>query len=100
MINGEEYTSLYSRSERSSAIAAKWCGLSGIDPHGVAPFRVGQIILFIEHSIHLVINQMPSSTSGFQCNTKSHVIARVQWFQDHPRRHFFHSSTIVCSTSR
>ena len=48
-INGEEFTSLKSRSQQSCVIAAKWRGVRGIDPRGEAPVRVGQVMLFREH---------------------------------------------------
>ena len=86
VINGEEYISLNSRSQRSCAIAAKWRGIRGIDPHEEAPVRIGQIISFIEHNI--ITN----------AESKTHLLAYVQWLGDHPFRHYFHQSVIICST--
>ena len=51
LINGEEYTSEKSRSERSSIIAAHWPGVIGIDPRGEAELRAGSITCFIQHKI-------------------------------------------------
>ena len=56
VINGEEYTSLYSRSQRSCAIAAKWRGVIRIDPCGEAPICVGHVISFILHDIDVSLN--------------------------------------------
>ena len=86
VINGEEYTSLHSRSQRSCAIAAKWRGIRGIDQNGEAPVRVGQIVSFIEHNVIL------------DCGSKTHLLVRVQWLGDHPCKFHFHPSVMVCST--
>ena len=54
IINGEEYISVKSRSQRSAAIIAHWPSLTGaIDTTGDAPCRVGIIQWFISHQITL-----------------------------------------------
>ena len=88
IINGEEYISLHSRSQRSCAIAAKWRGITGIDPYGEAPVRVGQVISFVVHNVIL----------DSDSSSKMHTLARVQWLGDHPCRDHFHPSLLVCST--
>ena len=85
MINGEEYISKNSRSQRSTAVAAKWPNVIGIDQLGEAPIRIGRIISFVKHTISI----SPDSTV---------VLARLEWYGDHPRRHFLHSSVLVGST--
>ena len=92
-INREEYTSSQSRSQRSNVIAAKWPSVLGIDAVGDAPVRIGQVVSFINHDI-----VVSSETSTASCTSKSHILVRVQWYGDHPRRDYIHSSVILCST--
>ena len=95
VVNGEEYTSLNSRLQRSCAIDAKWRGVTGIDSRGEAPIRVGQVVSFILHHIDV----SPNSASSSTCKKSiQHILVHVQWFGDHPRRDYFHSSVMVCST--
>ena len=101
IINGEEYTSLCSRSERSCAIAAKWRGIIGIDGREEAPVRVGRIISFIHHATTLRLKDSAlssGSTSRCTSSTDNHIIARVEWLGIHPCTNYFHSSVLVCST--
>ena len=81
------YISQQSRSQRSSIIAAKWPGVIGIDKRGEGLIRIGLISYFILHNIDFV--------SSSRCD---HILARVQWYGDHPRRGHLHSSIIVTST--
>ena len=83
-INHEEYTSSKARSQKSSAIAAKWPGVVGIDTRGEAPLRIAQVTSYIEHKL--------TKTN------KTHMLARVRWYCDHPRRDSLHSSVILCSS--
>ena len=88
IINGEEYISTKSRSSKSTLIAAHWIGVCGINPHGEAPLRIGNVNSFLKHQI-VLDNE----------NTLSHILVRVNWFQDHPcRSSFFHSSITCCSS--
>lgn len=89
-INGVEYLSCQSRSQRSAVIAARWPGVIGIDKRGEMPIRIGLVSSFIQHNI----NFLPSDISS----THVHVLARVQWYGDHPRRSHLHSSIVVTST--
>ena len=91
MINGEEYISENSRSQRSTAVAAKWLNVIGIDQLGEAPIRIGRIISFVKHTIKI----SPDSTETKYCTA---VLGRLEWYGDHPRRHFLHSSVLACST--
>ena len=90
-INQEEYISTKARSDRSCAIAAKWPGVVGIDPRGEAPFRIAHVVSFIEHALSFTSSDSLTSIS------KNHIFARVQWYCDHPRRDFIHSSVILCA---
>jgi hypothetical protein len=65
IINHEEYISSKARSQKSSAVAAKWPGVVGIDAHGEAPLRIAQVISYIEHSLD---------------TNKTHMLARVRWY--------------------
>lgn len=77
--------------QRSCAIAAKWCGISGINGDGEAPIRIGKVVSFIEHD--LTITEADNSSSK-----KSHTFVRVKWYSDHPHRDYIHSSVIICSS--
>lgn len=90
MINGEEYISNNSRSQRSTAIAAKWPNVIGIDKQGEASVRIGRIISFLEHTITITLDNERKSYTV--------VLARLEWYGDHPRRHYLHSSVLICST--
>ena len=86
-INGDEYVSVKSRSQRSAAIVAHWPSINGgIDTMGEAPCKVGLIESFIRHQINIT-----ESTSYVNV-----LLARVKWFKDHPKRDHFHRSIIVC----
>ena len=91
VICGEQYLSIQSRSMRSSAIVAHWPNRNaqGIDCDGKLPLRVGIISSFINHKVTFGSDTM---------QPKEVYLAHVQWFQEHPRRDFFHSSVIVSST--
>ena len=89
IINREEFISSRSRSEKSYAIAAHWPNVVGIDSQGEAPLRIAKCESFIQHTL-------PGTTpSG---GSVTHVLARVQWYDDHPRRNYLHSSITLCST--
>ena len=85
-INYEEYTSSKARSQKSFAVAAKWAGVVGIDSRREVPLRIAQVTSYIEHKL-----------TSLDTN-KTHMLARVRWYGDHPRRSSLHSSVILCST--
>ena len=90
-INGEEFISEKSRSQRSPSIFAPWPSLSGrIDPTGNAPYQVGNVKSFICHQVSF------EHEEGVK--TINTLLAFVQWYEQHPRRNHFHHSTIVCGT--
>jgi hypothetical protein len=89
-INSVEYISCQSRSQRSAVIAARWPGVIGIDKRGETAIRIGMVLSFIKHSI----NFLPSDLSS----TQTHILARVQWYGDHPRRNHLHSPIVLTST--
>ena len=78
IINCEEYISSNSWSQKSTAIAAKWPNVSGIDTQSTAHIRIGRIVSFIEHSV--IVSSLSMSST-----TKVHILARVHWYTDHPR---------------
>lgn len=95
-INHTEYISTKARSQKSCAIAAKWPGVIGIDSRGEAPLRIGQVMNFLEHTVTFINSAtVHVSTASY---SKTHILARVQWYCDHPRRNYLHSSAILCST--
>ena len=91
VINGEEYVSIKSRSQRSSAIFAYWPSLRGdIDTTGNAPYQIGNVQSFIRHQVTF------ENDEG--CQTVTTLLAHIKWYEDHPRRDHFTSSIIVCGT--
>lgn len=89
LINGEEYITSKCKSKRSSAVAAYWPGVLGIDELGEAPVRVGILTSIIRHSV--IIKEHGADVQ------KDNALAHVKWLQDHPQRHFLHSSIIISS---
>ena len=88
--NGVEYISSQSRSQKSAVIAARWPGVIGIDKRGEASIRIGLVSTFIQHNINFLTSELSS--------TRTHILARVQWYGDHPRRSHLHSSIVITST--
>ena len=71
VVNGDEYVSLKSRSQTSSAIIAHWPSINGsVDTMGETPCKVGLIESFIHHQI-----KMADSTMH-----KNILLAPVKWF--------------------
>ena len=71
---GERFLSVKSRSQRSSIIAAKWCGLNGqIDSSGNSKYRYGEVQYFIHHT---AVN--PENN-----RTEKHIFAAVKWIRIH-----------------
>ena len=86
IINGEEYTSLHSCSQRSCAIAAKWRGVIGIDPRGDVPVRIGQVVSFIDLEIDVSLNV--ASVYHTTCSQSSFTLSHTpKYFSPtlHPR---------------
>ena len=92
VINGEDFITTQSRSQRSAAVVAHWPGVLGIDNLGEAPVRIGMISSFICHSVTVKTNMSEPTLVR-------HVLARVNWFHDHPRRDYFHPSVILCANT-
>ena len=93
IIHNEEFISSGAKSQRSSAIAAHWADVSGIDSLGEAPIRIGMVSHFFTHQITLEKASNPGPTPV------CHTFARVKWYMDHPRRNFLHPPMIVCATT-
>lgn len=86
VVNGEEYVSVKSRSQRSVAIVAHWPSINGgIDTMG-GQYKVGLIESFIRHQIKM-------ANSSKHTNT---LLAQVKWLIDRPKRDNFHKSVIGC----
>lgn len=94
IINGEEYLSLKSRSERSAVISARWVGNNGIDQTGNEPSHVGAIRSLFEHTISII----PQGTSERVPISLTHVLAKVVWYESHSERNHFGQSIIVASS--
>ena len=88
LINDEEFLCDISLSKRS---AAKWPKVVDVDPHGEAPLRVAQVHYFIKHNVVLTKNGESSSLI--------HILAKVSWYMDHPKRDHLHSTITICSTT-
>ena len=95
LINNEEFISSNSRSQRSPAIVAHWPNISGIDPHGNAPLRIGLAVSYFRHQITLSRDPLNQN----DVSTVFHAIARVKWYMDHPHCDFIHPSIIICATT-
>ena len=78
---GERYGSLDSRSNRSSYIIAPWVGVNGnIDPT-TCNARPGVVSYYIKQNVFL------------DGEWRTLIMARVNWFQEHPERHNHRSGT-------
>lgn len=78
---GERYGSLDSRSERSSYIIAPWVGVNGnIDPT-TCNARPGVVSYYVKQNVFL------------DGEWRTLIMARVNWFQEHPERHNHRSGT-------
>lgn len=87
---GQIYTSSKCRSHRSNTIMAIWPSITGniLDRScRVEDVRVGIIEYLIQH--------VPSIAG---MDDKSHIFAKVKWFEDHPRKNWFKHSIIVSCT--
>ena len=87
---GQIYISLKSRSSKSRAIMAIWPGLNGaiLDREcNTEDVRIGIIEYLISHTPK--ITGIPD---------QPHILAKVKWFQDHPRKNWFSNSVILSAT--
>ena len=90
-VNGDQYISEKSRSQKSPTIFAHWPSLVGnIDTTGDAPYQIGNVVSFLRHQITL------DTETGV--NTITTLLAYVKWYENHPKRNFFHHSIIVSGT--
>ena len=60
----------------------KWPNVFGIDSQGEAPFRIGDIISFVEHDI--VVSSLNAQSANSSPTTKTHILAHLRWYGDHP----------------
>ena len=74
-----------SHSQRSTAIAAKWPSVLGIDTEGEAPVRIGDIISFIKHDIVVSSHNAQLQSTNSSSTTKSYILVCLRWYDDHPR---------------
>ena len=94
VINGEEYISTKARSDRSSIIMAQWRRSGNIDSTGKEPPCIGTIRSLIEHTI----KKFPQGTSEQIATPITHVLAVVDWNENHPQRNYFGETIIVSSS--
>lgn len=88
-VHGLQLISSKARSQRSSGIVAHWRDDRGIDSTGKYPLQVGTVNFFFRHDVQLK-DEVAIRT----------LLARVTWFQNHPKRDEFILGLIVCSTLR
>ena len=89
-IYGHYYSSSKSRSQRSTYIMATWPNCIGkiIDYSCTSKdVRVGVIEYFVSY--------IPIITD---VQNQEHMLAKVKWYDDHPRKAWFRNSIIVLST--
>ena len=89
------YTSSKSRSTRSATVAAIWPSPSGIldsrSPSG-DDIRVGVIQYFL---LHTPVLKSPDKDDQVQ---KTHILAQIEWYQDHPRKFSLGNGVILAAT--
>ena len=99
----EMYTSVKSRTTKSAAIVAAWPSPGGIltsRKPSQDDIRVGMVQYFLLHTPSVTV-----STDGeAACTTeKAHILAKINWFQDHPQKYLLGNGIIlsatVCETS-
>ena len=92
------YTSLKSRSSKSSAIIAVWPHLSGIVTSNcnVENVRVGSIEHFILHTPTLKVET--DGHQGYEYRKEDHLLTRIKWYQDHPRRFSMGNGIVLSAT--
>lgn len=87
---GSIYTSQKSRHRRSDSIMAVWRCLNGSiinRSFSCEDVRTGVVEYFISHTPRIL--GLPD---------KPHILAKVQWYQDHPRKNWFKNSLILSAT--
>lgn len=89
IINGEHFIS---SKARSASVIAHWVNSTGIGQSEDCQLRPRLIHSFIRHKTTVCrLNSCCSETYG-------HILARVHWFQTHPRRHTHIPTLIITST--
>lgn len=89
-VYGKVFISLHSRSHRSSAIMAIWPNVNGsiLDREcNTEDIRVGLIEYLMLHTPNIA--GMPD---------QAHIVAKVKWFQDHPRKNWYGNSIVLSAT--
>lgn len=94
------YTSTRARTSRSSAIIAVWPHLTGIltsIPPSVEHIRVGIIDCFMLHTPCVKISG-DASANASNVESRQHLLARVDWYQDHPHKFFLGNGLLISAT--
>ena len=87
---GKVFMTLKSRSHRSTANMAIWPNLNGtiLDREcNTEDIRVGLLEYLMSHTPKIA--GMPD---------QAHILAKVKWFQDHPRKNWFRNSIALSAT--
>lgn len=90
VVFGQVFTSLKSRSHKSTAIMAIWPGVTGniLDRNCTSEdIRVGLVEYFVSH-VPIIKDT----------RDQAHILAKVKWYQDHPRKNWFKNSIILSAT--
>ena len=91
VINGQEYISEKCRSQRSPTVFAHWLTpIGNIDTLGDAPYQIGNVLSFVRHQVTV------EHEGQVGCITT--LLAHMKWYEEHPKRHHFHCSIVVCGT--
>lgn len=96
----EVYTSAKSKSTRSSVIVAVWPSPLGILSSRRPTrddIRVGAINFFLVHC-PVIASHDQSNPNVETTITKPHVIAEIEWYQDHPRKFSFGNGIVLSAT--
>ena len=99
----EMYTSVKSRTTKSAAIVAAWPSPGGIltsrNP-SQDDIRVGMVQYFLLHTPSVRVS---TDEEAVRTTEKAHILAKINWFQDHPQKYLLGNGIIlsatVCETS-
>ena len=86
----QRFTSLKSRSHKSATIMAIWPSVTGniLTRNCTSEdIRVGLIEYFISH--------IPKISNT---NDQPHILAKVKWYQDHPRKNWYKNSIVLSAS--
>jgi len=92
------FTSEKSRSSKSPIVLAVWPSPSGIlttTSPTCDDVRVGAVKYFLLHTAKIKIDNVDSENCTIN---KTHILARIQWNQDHPRKFHFGNGIIISSS--